>query len=69
MPKEVMFINLLPNDKLLDWLKLKACADDKINVTYKQKFSLGRVKNIAGKGENAGYQHFLHISFSFQKPA
>ena len=26
-------INPLPNDKFLDWCKLKAFADDKINVT------------------------------------
>ena len=27
------FPNPLPNDKFLDWFKLKAIADDKINVT------------------------------------
>ena len=27
------WVNSLPNDKLLDWSKLKAFADDKINVT------------------------------------
>ena len=27
---------------------------------------LGRVENIAGKGENAGYQHFLLFSQCFQ---
>ena len=26
-----------------------------------------RVENIEGKGENAGYQHFLHFSQYFQK--
>ena len=31
----------------------------KIYVTEKVKFVLERVKNIVGKGENAGYQHFL----------
>ena len=25
------------------------------------------VKNIVGKGENAGYQHFLHFPQCFQK--
>ena len=38
---------------------MKAFADDKINVTEKLKFVLERVENIVGKGENAGYQHFL----------
>ena len=49
----------LPNDKILDWSKLKAFADDKLNLAEKFKFALGRVENIMGKGENAGYQHFL----------
>ena len=48
----------LPNNKILDHSKLKAFADDKINVTAKQKFVLGRVENIVGEGKNAGYQHF-----------
>ena len=28
---------------------------------------MGRVENIVGKGENAGYQHFLHFPQCFQK--
>ena len=32
--------NPLPNDKILDWFKLKAFTDDKINVTEKLKFVL-----------------------------
>ena len=62
-----MVLNSLPNDKILDWSKLKAFADDKINVTVKLKFSLGRVENIVGNGENAGYQHFLLFPQCFQK--
>ena len=31
------------------------------------KFVLGSVKNIMGKGENAGYQHFLLFPQCFQK--
>ena len=45
--------------QVLDWSKLKALADDKINRTEKLKFVLGRVEIIVAKGENAGYQHFL----------
>ena len=60
--------NSLPNDKILDRSKLKAFADDKINVTEKLKFVLGRIENILGKGENAGYQHFLLFPKCFQKP-
>ena len=32
--------NSLPNDKILDWSKLKAFADDKIKVTEHLKFVL-----------------------------
>ena len=59
--------NPLLNDKFLDWSKLKAFADDKINSTDKQKFFLALVENIVRKGENAGYQHFLLIPQCFQK--
>ena len=58
---ERQFTSLL-NNKFLDWSKLKALADAKINMTEKLKFVLGRVENILGKGENAGYQHFLLFS-------
>ena len=51
--------NSLPNNKFLDWSKLKAFVNDKINATEKFNFVLGRVENIVEKGENAGYQHFL----------
>ena len=59
--------NSLPNDKILVWSKLEASADDKINVTEKLKFVSGRVENIMGKGENAGYQHFLLSQQLFAK--
>jgi hypothetical protein len=38
-----------------------------MNATKKLKFESGRVENIVGKGENAGYQHFLLFPQSFQK--
>ena len=56
---ELLKVNSLPNDTIVDWSKLKAFADDKISVTEKLNFVSGRVENIMGKGENAGYQHFL----------
>ena len=31
-------LNFLPNDKILDLSNLKACADDKVNVTQEIKF-------------------------------
>ena len=57
--------NSLQNDKILDLSKWKAFAN-KINLTEKLKFVVGRVENVE-KGENAGYQHFLLFSQCFQK--
>ena len=51
--------NSLPNNKILDWSKVKAFVDDKLNVINKLKFVLGWVENIVGKGENSGFQRFL----------
>ena len=59
--------NPLPNDKISDWSKLKALADEKINAAKELKFVLGMVENIYGKGENADYQHFLLFRKYFQK--
>ena len=61
------WVNSLTNDKNLDRSKLKAFADDNLNVNQKFKFALGRVENIVGKGENAGIQHFLLFPLCFQK--
>ena len=55
--------NSVPNDKILDWSKLKASADD----NEKLNFSLGKLEKIVGKGENADYQHFLLFPQYFQK--
>ena len=56
------WFNSLPTDKFLDWSK-----DNIINVSEDLKFVLGRVENIVGKEENAGYQHFLIFLRCFQK--
>ena len=39
------FFNPLPNNKIFDWSKLKAFADDNINVNEKIQYILGRVEN------------------------
>ena len=57
-------INSLLNDKISDWSKLKAFAENKINVTETLKFVLGKIENIVGKGENLFPQCFQHVSFS-----
>ena len=64
--KTPMF-TLYQNTKILGQSKLKVFADDTINVPEKFKFVLKRVENSVGKGENAGYQHFLLFSQCFQK--
>ena len=51
----------------MDSSKLKAFADDKINVTQKLKFALGMVENDVVKRENAGYQHLLLLPKCFQE--
>ena len=66
-PKKLSFGKEITNDKIFDLSKLKAFADEKINVNKKLKFYLGRVENIVGKGENAGHQHFLLFPQCFQK--
>ena len=37
------------------------------NITEKLKFVLEWVENIVGKGENAGYLHFLLFPQCFEK--
>ena len=59
--------NSLLNNKILDCSKLKVLVDNKIIVNEKVIFGLGRMENIMGKGENAGYQHFLLFLPCFQK--
>ena len=56
----------LPYDKILDWSKLKAFADEKLNEVEKFIFVLGGLQNIMGKGENADFQHFLLFPLCFQ---
>ena len=48
-PMTYQLINSLPNDNILDLSKLKALADNKINVNAMLKFGLGMVENIVGK--------------------
>ena len=59
----------LPNNKILDVTKLKAFADNKLYVAKIPISHFGRVENTVGKGENAGYQHFLLFPQCFPKPS
>ena len=55
------------NEKILALSKLKAFADNKLNVIQNNKVVFHWIDNIVGKGENAGYQHFLLFPQCFQK--
>ena len=62
-------INSLPNDKILHVTKLKAFADDKLNFVKTMVSLYNRLDSAVGKGENAGYQHFLLFQQCFPKPS
>ena len=49
-------INPLPSNKIWDVTNLKAFADNSSNI---DKMKISVFENAVGKGENAGYQHFL----------
>ena len=57
--KEENAVNLVPNNKNLDFTSFKAMADNNMNMTKKFKIVFLRVKKIMGKREKAGGQHFL----------
>ena len=60
-------VNSLPNDKILDWSKLKVFADDKLNAIKTLKFVMDVLKKIVEKGENGRNQHFVLFPQCFQK--
>ena len=62
-------LNSLPSDKFLDWFKLIAFTDDKINVNGKLNFDYRRIENIVGKGKHTGFQHFLLFLQFFLMPS
>ena len=55
----LLFLNPLPDDKILALSKLKAFADDKLYVTQKIKIAFYGIENIVEKGEKAEHKHFL----------
>ena len=57
--KDFLSFNSVPNGKILYMTKLKTFAGDKINVAQMMISVFDWVENSVGKGENAGYQHFL----------
>ena len=59
--------HLFMKSQNFDRFKLKAFADDRSNVAKLMILVFDRVENIVGKGENAGYQHFLLFPSTFSK--
>ena len=55
----------LPNNKIVNWSKLKTFADDKIDVTEKLKVVLGRLGNIDGNRRKCGLPAFIFFSQPF----
>ena len=62
-----MLFNSIPYKKILDWSKMKAFADSKINVTEKKKFVLGSVETIEEKEKNKKKEKKMLVTsiFSF----
>ena len=59
-------LNLYQTTTFLDMTKLKAFADQKLNVAEITISLFDRVENTVGKGKNAGYQHFIRFPQCFQ---
>ena len=62
-----LVVNSLPNQKILDWSKLKAFADNKIEELKMIILSLIGLNTIVGKEKKGGNQHFLLFPQCFQR--
>ena len=60
-------VNPLPDDKILDWSKLKQFADDNFKFDENSRKFSKRVENTVGKGEIVHYEQFLIFPQCFQK--
>ena len=60
-------LNPLPDNKILDWSKLKEFADDNFKFDENGRKLSKWVENTVGKGEIARYQQFLLYPQCFQK--
>ena len=63
----VRLVYSLPDVVILGCTKLKAFTDGKLEEAYIRMSVVDRIENIAGKEENAGYQHFLLFPQCFHK--
>ena len=65
--KKCSAVNPLPDDKILDWSKLKQSADDNYEFDVNSKNFSKLEENTVGKGEIAHYEQFLLFPQCFQK--
>ena len=59
--------NPLPDNKILDWSKLKQIEDNIFKFDENSREFSKRVENTVGKGEIARYEQFLLFPQCFQK--
>ena len=64
---QLLIVNPLRNKKFLDVTKLKTFVDEKLDVAKMTNSLFNTAENAVGKGENAGYQHFLLFQQCFLK--
>ena len=60
-------VNPLPDDKILDWSKLKRSADYNFEFDVNRRKFSKLVENTVGKGEIAHYEQILLLPQCFQK--
>ena len=65
--KKKKSVNPLPNDKFLDMTKLKAFADDKLNVAKMTISLCGRLENTVGKRRKCWLPAFSSFHTVFSK--
>ena len=65
--KHCSHFNPLPDDKILDWSKLKQSADYNFEFDVNRRKFSKPVENTVGKGEVARYEQFLLFPQCFQK--
>ena len=56
-----------PNDKILDWSKLKQSADDNFQFDENSRKFSKQVENTVGKGQIARYEQFLLFHSVFKQ--
>ena len=63
----MLLFNPLPDNKILDWSKLKQFANDNFKFDENNRKFSKWVENTVGKGEIARYEQFLLSPQCFQK--